>query len=95
MRPYYSLAVWSEDLGCWCVEFGDWSLDCVLDEAEDMLGPLRHTRARVVTTDGAQSSIVAAVSALAPFSPDAPPRPLPPGGAAGEWFPGEDFPDAG
>lgn len=66
MRTYYTLAVQWEKGDRYTPEFGDYDLECVQDEREDMLYSydLKGRQIKVIKTDDSQSSIDSAISKL-------------------------------
>lgn len=66
MRTYYTLAVQWEKGDRYTPEFGDYDLECVQDERDDMLYSydLKGRQIKVIKTDDSQSSIDSAISKL-------------------------------
>lgn len=66
MRTYYTLAVQWEKGSRYTPEFGDYDLECVQDERDDMLYSydLKGRQIKVIKTDDSQSSIDSAISKL-------------------------------
>jgi hypothetical protein len=67
MRTYYTLAVQWERGDLYSQEFGDYDLECVNDEREDMLNSyydLKPKQIKIIKSDHSQSSIDEAISRL-------------------------------
>lgn len=67
MRTYYTLAVQWEKGDRYCPEFGDYDLECVNDEREDMLNSyydLKPKQIKVIKTQDTQASIEEAIHNL-------------------------------
>lgn len=66
MRTYYTLAVQWEKGDRYTPEFGDYDLECVQDEREDMMYSydLKPKQVKVIKTDDSQSSIEQAIHNL-------------------------------
>jgi hypothetical protein len=64
-RKYFSLLVRSADDRVWAVEFGDFDRDVVLEERADYSDHgCRASDLKIITSDGKQASIDAAVASL-------------------------------
>ena len=66
MRTYYTLAVQWEKGDRYTPEFGDFDIECVQDEREDMLYSydLKGKQIKIIKTDADQSAIDQAISKL-------------------------------
>jgi hypothetical protein len=66
MRTYYTLAVQWEKGGRYSPEFGDYDLECVNDERDDMMYSynLSGRQIKVIKTSADQSAIDQAISKL-------------------------------
>ena len=64
-RKYFSLIARTDPGAPWCVEFGDWNRDVVTEERADYRDHgHRASDLKIITTDGTQASIDAAVAKL-------------------------------
>lgn len=61
---YFSLIVAHKDDGVWSVQFGDYDREVVKDELEDEWKGVPGVRTRIITTNGTQAAIDAAVLEL-------------------------------
>lgn len=66
MKTYYSLAIQWERGDRYSPEFGDYDLECVNDERDDIAYSydLKPSQIKVIKTDGTQSAIDQAISKL-------------------------------
>jgi hypothetical protein len=66
MRTYYTLAIQWDKGDRYSPEFGDYNLECVNDERDDILYSydLKGSQIKVIKTDGNQSSIDQAIHNL-------------------------------